>query len=540
MEFNLADLFEHAVDHFPDREYIVADGVRRTYGDMDERANRLAHHLAANGIGPGDHVGIYAYNCAEWVETLWAVFKLRAVWININYRYVEDELAYIFDNADLKALVYAREFGPRTAAVRSNLPLLSHTIAIDDGSGVDTPELDSVDYAAAMASGSPERDFAPRSADDRYILYTGGTTGMPKGVVWRHEDVFMALGGGIEPMTNTKAKTPEEIVTREPDSQVCMFPIAPLMHGATQWAVMGGSFTGRKTVLTAKFDPVDTWRIVEEEKVNGIMITGDAMGRPLVEALATEKHKRDLSSFFLLVSSAAVFSPTVKDDFFEHFPGLMMFDSVGASEVGNNGAVVISKGGTQMGAGGPTISPLGGTVVLDEQLRPVAPGSDTIGKLARYGHIPLEYYKDPVKSAEVYVTGPDGVRYSIPGDFARVEVDGQVTLLGRGSVSINSGGEKIYPEEVEAAVKSHPDVYDAVVVGVPDERWGSRVAAVVQARPGATPELASIQTHCRTKIAGYKVPRELHLVSQMVRSPSGKADYPWAKRVAMGAEPAGR
>jgi acyl-CoA synthetase (AMP-forming)/AMP-acid ligase II len=317
-----------------------------------------------------------------------------------------------------------------------------------------------------------------------------------------------------------------------------MMPIAPLMHGATQWAVMGGSFTGRKTVLAAKFDPVDTWRLVEEEKVNGIMITGDAMGRPLVEALATEKEKRDLSSFFLLVSSAAVFSPTVKDDFFEYFPDLMMLDSVGASEVGNNGAVVIGKGNTKMGAGGPTISPLGGTVVLDEDLNPIEVGSDVIGKIARYDHIPLEYYKDPVKSAKVYVTGPDGTRYSMPGDFARVEADGQITLLGRGSVCINSGGEKIYPEEVEAAVKSHPDVYDAVVVGVPDERWGSRVAAVIQARERATPDLKSIQTHCREKIAGYKVPRELHMVSQMVRSPSGKADYPWAKRIALGEETA--
>jgi acyl-CoA synthetase (AMP-forming)/AMP-acid ligase II len=538
VEFNLADLFENAVDHFPYREYLVADGKRRTFKEMDERANRLAHHLTENGVGPGDHVGIYAYNCVEWVESLWAVFKIRAVWININYRYVEDELAYIFDNADLKALIYAREFGPRATAVRETLPQLHHTVCIEDGSGADCSALDSADFEQAMASGSPDRDFGPRSPDDRYILYTGGTTGMPKGVVWRHEDVFMALGGGIDPMSNVKCGSPEEIVEREKDSQVCMMPIAPLMHGATQWAVMGGSFTGRKTVLAAKFDPVDTWRLVEEEKVNGIMITGDAMGRPLVEALATEKEKRDLSSFFLLVSSAAVFSPTVKDDFFEYFPDLMMLDSVGASEVGNNGAVVIGKGNTKMGAGGPTISPLGGTVVLDEDLNPIEAGSDVIGKIARYDHIPLEYYKDPVKSAKVYVTGPDGTRYSMPGDFARVEADGQITLLGRGSVCINSGGEKIYPEEVEAAVKSHPDVYDAVVVGVPDERWGSRVAAVIQARERATPDLKSIQTHCREKIAGYKVPRELHMVSQMVRSPSGKADYPWAKRIALGEETA--
>ena len=208
MEFNLADLFEHAADNFGDREYLIVEGQRRTYAQMEERANRLAHHLAAHGIGPGDHVGIYAYNSVEWVETLWAVFKLRAVWVNINYRYVEAELAYLFENADLKALVYQREFAPRVRNVIDTLPLLEHSIVIEDGSGADLSGLESVEYEAAMASGSPERDFGPRSADDRYILYTGGTTGMPKGVVWRHEDVFYALGGGIDPTTNTKVQAP--------------------------------------------------------------------------------------------------------------------------------------------------------------------------------------------------------------------------------------------------------------------------------------------------------------------------------------------
>jgi acyl-CoA synthetase (AMP-forming)/AMP-acid ligase II len=258
------------------------------------------------------------------------------------------------------------------------------------------------------------------------------------------------------------------------------------------------------------------------------------MGRPLVEALDEGRERYDLSSFFLLVSSAAVFSPTVKDDFFRHFPNLIIIDSVGASEIGNNGAVVLTKGHSAMGGGGPTISALGGTVVLDDDLRPVEPGAPTVGRIARWGHIPLEYYKDPEKSAKTFVTAPDGRRYSIPGDFARVEADGRITLLGRGSVCINSGGEKIYPEEVEAAIKSHPEVYDAVVVGVPDPRWGSRVAAVVEPRAGAAPSLESIQAHCRDLIAGYKIPRQLRIVERMVRSPSGKADYPWARRVATG------
>jgi len=534
-QFNLADLFEQAVDHFGDRECLVAEGQRRTYAEMDARANRLAHHMSEQGIRPGDHVGIYAYNCVEWVETLWAVFKIRAIWININYRYVEDELAYIFENADLRALVYQREFAPRVQAVLHTMPKLTHTIVVEDGNKADTSRLGSVSYEDAMASGSPDRDFPPRSADDRYILYTGGTTGMPKGVVWRHEDVFMVLGGGIDPTGGENARCPEDMITRaNAQGPMTMLPIAPLMHGATQWAVMGGSFVGRKTVLVAKFRPAEVWELVGAEKIQGIMITGDAMGRPLVEALDEVPGRYDTSSLFLLVSSAAVFSPTVKDDFFRHFPNLIVMDSVGASEIGNNGAVMVAKGATKMGGGGPTISALGGTVVLDDSLKPVEPGTDVVGKIARSGHIPIEYYKDPVKSAETFVTAPNGQRYSMPGDFARVEADGRITLLGRGSVCINSGGEKIFPEEVEAAVKSHPDVYDAVVVGVPDARWGSRVAAIVEPREDARPTLDSIQAHCRDVIAGYKIPRQLNLVDRMERSPSGKADYRWAKAIATG------
>jgi len=533
VEFNLADLFEHAVDHFGDREYLVCDGKRRTYREMEERANRLAHHLAAQGIGPGDHVGIYAFNSVEWVETAWAVFKLRAVWININYRYVEDELRYLFDNADLVALVYQRQFAPRVAGVKDAMPLLRHTIVIDDGSGEDSAKIGSVEYEAALASGSPVRDFTPRSESDHYILYTGGTTGMPKGVVWRHVDVFMALGGGIDPMTNERAPRPEFMVEKAKNGVPLTFlPIAPLMHGATQWAVMGQSFLGNRVVLMGKFDARRVWDLVQAEKVNSIMITGDAMARPLVEALQAADAGWDVSSLYLLTSSAATFSPSVKDQFFERFPSLMMIDAVGSSEGGNNGMVMVQAGATAM-KGGPTVSRIGRTVVLDEQGKPLEPGCGVIGKIARAGDIPLEYYKDPKKTAETFVTY-DGVRYAIPGDYAMIEADGRLTLLGRGSVSINSGGEKIFPEEVEAAVKSHPAVFDCTVVGVPDARWGERVVAVVEMRPGARATIEDIQTHCRAKIAGYKLPRSLCVVDQIVRSPSGKPDYRWAKQVATG------
>jgi acyl-CoA synthetase (AMP-forming)/AMP-acid ligase II len=500
---------------------------------MEERANRLAHHLADHGIEPGDHVGIYAYNSVEWVETLWAVFKLRAVWVNINYRYVEGELTYLFENADLKALVYQREFAPRVRNVIDTLPLLTHAIVIDDGSGADLVGLESVDYETAMASGSPVRDFGPRSPDDRYILYTGGTTGMPKGVVWRHEDVFFALGGGIDPTTNTRVDRPEALVARAEERQPgTMLPIAPLMHGATQWGVMGGAFQGNKIVLVARFDPGRVWELVGEEQVNGIMITGDAMGRPLVEALDEPGADHDLSSLVSLSSTAAVFSPAVKERFLERLPNVILTEAIGASESGSNGYTLIQSG--EESTRGPKVTAILDTVVLDDELRPVQPGSTVVGKVARKGNIPLEYYKDPEKSAQTFVTAPDGTRYSIPGDFASVEPDGRIVLLGRGSVSINSGGEKIYPEEVEAAIKSHPDVYDCTVVGVPDDRWGQRVAAVVQPREPGTLTLEGIQEHCRQHVAGYKVPRELHLVASIVRSPSGKPDYRWAKDVATG------
>ncbi len=519
MQFHLADLFENAVDHFAEREYLVCDGKRRTFAEMEDRANRLAHHLQSVGVGPGDHVGIYALNSVEWVETIWACFKIRAVWININYRYVTDELRYLFENADLKALVYQDQYADRVAAVREALPLLEHALVIGE------------EYEAALAACSPERDFGPRSPDDHYILYTGGTTGMPKGVIWRHEDVFFTLGGGTDLMTGEKVTSPEAVVEKGLGaSPMTSLPIAPLMHGASQWATMGAAFVGNRVVLVPTFDPKEVWQLVEQEKVNLLMITGDAMGRPLIEALDDPDCRPDTSSLYAVSSTAALFSPAVKDRFFERFPDLILTDAIGASETGGQGLTMVKAGDTAM-RGGPTVRVTAGTQVLDEAFRPVEPGSGTVGKLARTGHIPLGYYKDPVKTAETFVTA-DGVRWSMPGDFATVEADGTVTLLGRGSQSINSGGEKIYPEEVETAVKSHPDVYDAVVVGVPDERWGNRVAVVVQAREGATPTLESIQEHCRNHIAGYKVPRQLELVPVVVRSPSGKPDYRWAKTVA--------
>ena len=532
MDFNLADLFEAAVDAFGEREYLVAGGRRLTYAEMDHRANRLAHHLADHGVGPGDHVGIYALNSAEWVETAWAVFKLRAVWININYRYVEDELRYLFSNADLVALVHQRQFSPRVATLLPELPALRHVIVIDDDSEEPDPRTDAVDFETAVASGSPERDFAPRSGDDLYILYTGGTTGMPKGVVWPHRNVFYALGGGLDALTGVRMERPEQMVEKgkAAGGQIRFLPIAPLMHGATQWGVMGQSFVGNFVTLVPRFEPMEVWELVERERINMVMITGDAMGKPLIEALDEPGVSFDLSSLIGFTSTAALFSPAVKDAFFTKFPNLVMTDAIGSSEGGNNGISMIKPGATAMKSG-PTVSSTGGTVVFDENLELVKPGSGVIGKIARSGDIPIGYYNDPVKTAEVFIT-VGGTPYVMPGDFATVEEDGSVTLLGRGSICINSGGEKIFPEEVEAVVRSHPDVMDAIVVGAPDERFGQRVAAIIEPRADhAAPSLEDIQALCRKHVAGYKVPRQLHTVDKIERSPSGKPDYPWANAI---------
>ena len=542
MAYNIADLFEHTVDSVGDREVLVVGDERRTYGQLEERANRLAHHLIAAGIQPGDHIGVYGSNSIEWIEAAIAAYKVRAVPVNVNFRYVEDELRYLFDNADFTAVIYDREFAPRIRGVRDALPMLRHLVHIDDGSEAEVDDdlaaLGSVPFEDAMASGSPERDFGERSGDDRYVLYTGGTTGMPKGVVWRQEDVFYALGGGIDAYSNERVASEWSLAEKAKavDSPLRSLNLPPLMHGAAQWGFFRFAFEGNFIVFLRRFDPYEVWRTVEREGINNLSITGDAMARPMIEALEEMggPDALDLSSLFVLASTAAIFSPTVKDQYLELFPNLMIVDAIGSSETGANGMRVVAKGDTQNSGGGPTVQAGRDSVVLDEAFNELPPGSGTQGRLARRGNVPVEYYKDPEKSAATFVTGPSGMRYALAGDMAIHEADGTITLLGRGSQCINSGGEKIFPEEVEAALKAHPLVFDAIVVGVPDERWGQRVAAVVQARDGEAPTLDDLDAHCRAHVAGYKVPKELHLVSEVVRSPSGKPDYPWAAKVARG------
>jgi acyl-CoA synthetase (AMP-forming)/AMP-acid ligase II len=520
--FNLADLFEIVVDAAPHREPLVAGTARRTFAELDGRASRVANHLLGLGLEPGAKVAIYGRNRAEWVETFFGVFKARLVPIIINYRYVADELRYVLENADVEAAVVERSFVPLLREIEPELPRLRHVIVLEDGG--DAHRGDATPYEDALAAGSSGRPALSRSGDDLYILYTGGTTGTPKGVMWSHEDIFFAaLGGGG--FGQPPIQTPEELATRvwPEGGRVTSLTLAPIMHGAAQWGMCIMLFGGGKVVLYTPhgFDPHEAWALAERERAMRVMVVGDAMARPLGEALDQKSY--DLSSVVSVGSGGAVYSAAVKAKLKEHLPNVLTIDTVGASELG-------ASGSQQDPDAGPRFNTIESMSVLGGDLRPVEPGTGQVGLLARRGHIPLGYYKDEAKTAATFVTDPDGVRWSVPGDHARIEADGTITLLGRGSGCINTGGEKVYPEEVEAAVKSHPDVFDVVVVGVPDERFTERVAAIVQPRTGRVPTLEDVATHCRATIAGYKVPRELKVVDAIQRTPSGKADHRWAKQ----------
>ena len=525
MEFNLADIFESIVDVVPERQAIVCEDDRLTYAQLEERANRLGHFLQENGVGPGQHVGVQLYNSLEYLTTAVACLKIRAVPVNVNYRYVEEELAYLYNDADLVALIVHRELASRAAKVRTEK--MGLVLVVDDDSGADLGGLDAVAWDEALAKGSPDRQFGQRSADDLYIIYTGGTTGMPKGVMWRQEDIFFSGMGGGDP-AGQPAERPEQIADQAStrDSSAT-FPMAPLMHGAAQLASFICFHWGGKVVLQHKFEPKAALRLIVREKVNTVSLVGDAMARPLADALDEPGADYDLSSLFVISSAGAVFSDAVRDQLKRHLPNIFLVDAYGASETGHQGTMA-AESSPEKGLRF-TMNP--NTAVLDDDLKPVEPGSGVVGRVALRGHVPLGYYNDPEKTATTFKE-IDGQRWVLPGDMATVEADGTVLVFGRGSVCINSGGEKIYPEEVEAALKSHPDVFDAVVVGVKDAKWGERVTALVQLREGRAPDPDDIIAHCRTKVAGYKVPRKVHVLDELVRSPSGKADYPWARKKA--------
>jgi 3-oxocholest-4-en-26-oate---CoA ligase len=539
MALNIADLFEHAVDAAPDKPAVKVGDRVVTYAELEADANRLAHYLQSRGVQPGDHVAVYAKNSIEHVVAVLAVVKVRAVNINVNYRYVEGELDYLFENADVVALIVERTYAPLVAKTGPNHPKLKTFVVVPDviepHDQSDISAFGGVLYEDAIADQSAERDFEERSADDLHIIYTGGTTGFPKGVMWRHEDFWRTLGGGIDFYTGEPLSEYDQSEQAKQDGRMVTFPLSPLMHGGAQAGLLMHLFAGHLTILEPKFDAERTWEIIDENGVMLIFMTGDAMARPLIEEFerrAASESPYSGASLFAVSSSAAIFSPEVKERWIEALPNPVYTDSVGASETGFQGMGMQDK--THISSDGPVVGLGPSSVVIDEHnhVLDLATNIGKIGRLGRGGSVPVGYYKDEEKSAATFLV-IDGKRYSVPGDFARIEEEGRVTLLGRGSNCVNTGGEKVYPEEVEMAIKRHPAVYDVLVVGIPDEKYGQAVAAVIEAREGQTVELEELRDFLRSSLSGYKLPRVLTIVPEIPRNATGKAQYPRAKELLM-------
>ncbi|MCP3983551.1 MAG: acyl-CoA synthetase [bacterium] len=532
--FNIADLFELVADAMPEREALVCGEARSTFGELEERANRLAHFLKDHGVEAGDHVGLYMYNCNEYLEGMLACFKVRAVPINVNYRYVDAELLYIFDDADLVACIHGREFIPAIEAVRGSVPDLKLFISVEDGSDFALAGIGATEFEAAIRGGSSQRDFEQRADDDLFILYTGGTTGMPKGVMWPHKSVFFAgMGGGGHFHPDGPCHEPEDIVSRATEGLTLSgIALAPLMHGACWWYACIQMLAGNKLVLNPNrsIKGEQVWDLVEKEKINTISIVGDAMAVPLLDTLKANPDRWELGCVLSVGSGGAVFSDSKQQEFKRIFPNVVITNAFGSSESGQMG-MDSGQRKTSAGLGNVARSEFM-DVIVEEEGRPARraqPGE--MGIFARSGYLPVGYYGDPEKTARTVIQ-VEGKAWLLTGDAAQLEEDESITVFGRGSNCINSGGEKIFPEEVEQALKAHPDILDCLVVGTPDERWGRKVTAVVAVRNDRKISLDEIQKEIRTQIAGYKVPRELHVVDEIQRAPSGKPDYQWAEAYA--------
>ena len=542
MEFNLAHVFRAVAAAVPEREALVWRDRRLTYGQLSERANRLSNHLLASGVtsptdrsglrgweSGQDHLGLYLHNGNEYLEGMLGAYGARVAPFNVNYRYVEAELLYLLNDSRARALIYHSAFADRVGAVRAEVPTLEVLLQVDDGTSTRLLP-DAVWYEDALAAASPTQPDVELSPDDLYILYTGGTTGMPKGVLWRQGDIFPAALGGRELGTGREWDGLDEIVDVARNGGAKLMPAAPFMHGAAHWMAFN-AFTGGNTLVlpsnTTSLDPADVWFTIAQERVNILLIVGDTFGRPLLDEL--DRGEYDLTCMLMLVSGGAALSATVKQAFFDALPGMGIMDGLGASETGSQ-ATQITGSGTAATTG--TFTPGVGMVIVDEDLTTVLEGPGTPqGWLAQRGRVPLGYLGDEAKTARTFPV-IDGTRYSVPGDRARITDDGLLELHGRDSVTINSGGEKIFAEEVEAALSHHPSVYDVVVAGRPSERWGNEVVAIVQLRPGFSASLADLLDECEKHIARYKFPKDVVFVDGVVRSPAGKADYRWAKEVA--------
>ena len=529
-DWNFADVYERIARKIPDAPSQVQGDRVVTWAEWDRRANGLARHLLDSGLEHLSKVAAYLYNGPEYLETYLACFKVGMAPLNTNYRYGPEEITYIFDNADAECIVFHDEFAPLLDKIREQLPKVKAWVSVEDGN----PRPDwATPYEDIVAAGTDEPVIAPwgRSGDDYLLIYTGGTTGMPKGVMWRQDDLFMVLGGGGNPILGTPPATDlDDLEGRIFGPGASLMPACPLMHGTGQFSSFLNLNGGGSIVCMEgrNFDADRLWRTVEEKKVNAVVIVGDAFARPMLAALEANPGGYDLSSLLVITSSGVMWSRETKQGLLEHLKTTIMYDSLGSSEAVGLAASV----STADQAAETAKFTIGERVkVLMEDGTEVTPGSEEVGMVSIAGYMPLGYYKDDAKTAATFRT-VDGVRYSIPGDFASVDTEGGIHLLGRGSVVINTGGEKVFPEEVDEVLKQHPAVRDAVCVGLPDERFGETICALVECEDGETVEAEDLVEHVRGKLARYKSPRQIVFVDSMNRAPNGKLDYKALKAVA--------
>ncbi|MCY4095082.1 MAG: acyl-CoA synthetase [Gammaproteobacteria bacterium] len=546
MTMNLGTINDAVANAVPLREAIVFRDRRITYYELQQRTRRLANYLLQQDIGFNrprqelqpwesgqDHVGLYLYNGNEYLEGMLGTFKARAAAFNVNYRYVDEELIYLLNDANAKALVFHSSLADRVQAIRTEVPTLSVFLQVQDSD--DGLIEGAVDYEKALAVSPDQEPDVELSADDLYILYTGGTTGMPKGVLWRQDDILIAALGARR--TNGSVLTSvDEFVQRAIPMDRRSLPAPPFMHGAGHWNALQMLNSGGTVVIqdnVRKFDAEDVIDIIERENVSNLLIVGDAFGRPLADQLA--RAHRELPTLRNIITGGAIMTAKVKEELISLLPNLNIIDSAGSSETGGQ-ASHVSSAKTGVSTGQFTLTEH--NAVLSEDLSTeLEPGHEGLGWWARSGNIPLGYLGDEEKTKRTFAT-VNGTRYSIPGDKVRLLADGSLELHGRDSVTINSGGEKIFAEEVEQAIKHHPNVFDAVVTARTSERWGNEVVAIVQLRDGVEPDSSDILKTCEEHIARYKLPKDFVYVDEVFRSPSGKADYKWAKRLAdPGTEP---
>lgn len=525
-QFHLADLFETVAATVPENIAVICGDQRLSYAELNDRAERLASGLAAHGIGRGDTVGLYVYNGPAFLEGFIAACKIGAVPYNVNYRYRADELRYLFSNADSACIIHGAEFSPIIREVRDGVPTLRLAVAVPDGSGEDIAG--SLDYDALLET--PRGGPWERSENDILLSYTGGTTGMPKGVMWPHKAFLFACAGGAGHFNPSGPLTePADIADRAAKGYpLKLFPLAPLMHMAAMWAAWSALLNGLTIVLDSGrvFDAERVFDVAEREGANLIQFVGDAMATPLRDALRANPGRWDLSKVVNFGSGGAVFSQHLKDDFRALVPSASITDGMGSSETGISGMAEKSADGVMRLPANENQQ-----IVVDDRLGDVG----ETGFIARSGHTPVGYYNDPEKTAETFKSIA-GRLWAVSGDAGRLDPDGMITMFGRGSTCINTGGEKVFPEEVEEALRGHPAIFDAVVAGRPDERWGERVIGIVSLREGhQAPDLAEVRAFLGNRLAGYKVPKSLLIVDSIRRSPAGKQDYRWAREVAAGA-----